>query len=777
MPDVFNNPSNDYVDPGLAPCAGTGSDTYFEFINNGAGVVSGADILSFIDLSGIKVSVTGWTNEKKTLQSGEVIYVPGLAKGLLNRTQVFNIPEEGYDEPTIDEGEPKYFMILYISIAYYNNFRYYNVNLEASSNYILNIDIDDAMNIALGNANINATVTYDPSSFTFTGGTAGYEFNISNTVLTISDVSTGNPFPEFMWGLELDPLEEDASLALPSSKYPNGAMLGYVLGAVYPATECTYDSWIYMNHVDSPFDVYIPEIVINEINNIETYQTISFDPSIVWPEIVSDVSVLVADVSVIDVSIADAVIQAWGDIDSSIDSSIGSNFIIDPSTEVTYSIILDSSASYSNFYDSSISGSYLESIFAITSNIYDSSILNSGIMSSNITESYINPSQLDSCDVSLSIIKESLIVNSNLYSVTISDSSIKNSFIGDSSGLISSSATNTYVENVIIEDASLTSFYAKDSSIQNSNITVGEFYNVFFDNGSLSQLLITGDASTTIISNSIISDSSIQNSIILDSSISNIEIKDSSISGGTISDSTITDSYMSNIDGSTLTVDNIEFTNATIYDSYVEYSVLNTIYIEDSSILTSYINIDSSIVNSDIENSWTNAINYFGTWTNDVSCTREYITGGKIHDSSINNTTLTDVSIYTSKIYDSSIVNCTLYNVELDASSGIENSRTIWINSDCSSSISWTEDTSSFYQKYTKVVNVGMNGCGDTLTLSGADYLDYINTHNGWFKVGPFASRISTQDTPESSIKNLIGGFYLFNPQTFPVQVEYMVIN
>ena len=166
-----------------------------------------------------------------------------------------------------------------------------------------------------------------------------------------------------------------------------------------------------------------------------------------------------------------------------------------------------------------------------------------------------------------------------------------------------------------------------------------------------------------------------------------------------------------------------------------------------------------------------------GLWTNDASSVREYIHGGIIHDTSLNNTMLTDVSIYTSSVFDSSIVNCTLYNVNLDENSTIENSRIVKINSNCDSSINWTEDTSLFYQKYNKTVNVGMNGCGDVTTMSGIEYLDYINNNDLWSKVGPFSSVITTPDPPESSIKNLIGGFYLFNPQLFPVQIEYMLIN
>ena len=59
--------------------------------------------------------------------------------------------------------------------------------------------------------------------------------------------------------------------------------------------------------------------------------------------------------------------------------------------------------------------------------------------------------------------------------------------------------------------------------------------------------------------------------------------------------------------------------------------------------------------------------------------------------------------------------------------------------------------------KYTKIINVGMNGSGDDTTLSGSDYLDYINSHNLWYKVGVFSSRITT----DSILGKIFKGIHL----------------
>ena len=345
--DVFNNPSNDYVNPGLAPCAGSADDAFFKFINDGAGIVSGANILAFLNLSNINVPVTTWSIQKKTLQSGEVTYVPGAAKGLMNRTQVFDIISEGY---VAGGADPKFFMMLDISVNYYNNFRFYNINLDASSNYSLNIGIDSAMNISLGNGGVGAGMTYDPSTFTFTGTNVGYDFNITNTVLTLIDASmnAASPFTAIIIdGVNVPQvytLEEDVTIALPATKYPNGAMLGYVLNTKYPTTECMYDSWIYMNHVESPYEVFIPEIIINYITDISTYQSIIFDLSLQWGPFIDNINVSVKDISCNDTSYGYDPIYGGPLYEKYIDSSI-LTYASYSFSRITNSIIIQSGIS------------------------------------------------------------------------------------------------------------------------------------------------------------------------------------------------------------------------------------------------------------------------------------------------------------------------------------------------------------------------------------------------------------------------------------------------
>lgn len=1003
--DVFNNPSNDYVNPGLAPCAGIpdGNSGEFKFIDGGAGVVVGSDIVQFIDLSGLSIDVTEWSGRKQTLQSGEVIYVPGPDKGLLNRKQIFEIPT--------NETDQKYYFIIDLSISYYNNFRHRNINLEASSNYSLNLDIDDALNVALSNKSIKAEAAYiDPSTLAFTGTQLGYDFDISNVVLTLIDASldSTSPFPAIIIDGERIPqtydLNEKTLLALPASKYPNGAMLGYVLKADYPSDECYRNWWLYMNHVHSPFDVYIAETITNFLYDIETYKTITFDSAIdasfLNAPLITDLSIGLPDITV-DVSVTS---ESFDPTDASIDVSTG--ITIDGSIvnwrNIFSSIITDSSITNSNIYDSSTSESYLSNNYFISGEIVDSSILDSGLIMVNIRDSYINPSILDSCDVSLSTATTTLFMDSNLYGVSISDSSIKGGFVGStepitfeistlglesyysfnntlagnpgnianygpsgtptyvtgkfnnaifmdtsthyvsldftpslidhdftvafwfkinddastfndgvlftsantgvfssmtdkielnmedgslgllltnnsaseqnwfdnyqdnewhlviltytdtstshsytlyvdnvetpifnsstaidvsvgthtdrfigngigagsvvqpgvydelrlydreltinerrgiladgSSLMYHSSLTNVSAEIVNIQYSTIDDLNMNDGSISSSSISNSGLYDVDLYDSSVSGSLITGDPSTTIINNSFISDSSLQYVIAFNSTFEGVSVKDSSISGTTIYNSRIDDSSLAFIDASGLIGQNVHIDAGVLYDSYLEDSVIYDTEVRDSSLLRVIFSVDSSIYNSVIEDTRVNYVEAIpGVWLTDPSTLRMEIFGGTIIDTSIFNTTIYDASIYTSNIDDCSLYRCTIYNTSIDTSSYIDSSSyTFRINSTCDCSVSWETDTSTFYNKYNKVVDVGMSGCGNTTTLSAADYLDYINSNDLWFKVGKFASRFTAPDIPESSQKNLIGGFYLFNPQTFPVNIEYMILN
>ena len=120
MSDVFNNPSNDYVNPGLSPCAGASDDSYFGIGDGTAEIVSGSDILAKLDLSDIKIPVSAYSTESKIISEGEVVYIPGLTKGLQKKVQGFYMPTLVSNDDTLNP----YFFTIDLSLHYYKNFKY-----------------------------------------------------------------------------------------------------------------------------------------------------------------------------------------------------------------------------------------------------------------------------------------------------------------------------------------------------------------------------------------------------------------------------------------------------------------------------------------------------------------------------------------------------------------------------------------------------------------------------------------------------------------------------
>ena len=376
--DVFNNPANNYVNPALTPCAGAGDDSYLEFLpNDQIGIVQGQNILASISFSDIKIPVSGYSTQKKILDPGEVTFVAGLTKGLNYRSQSFILPLF-----TANDLNP-YFMVVDLSIGFYKNFKHYSFNVEASANYANNVTIDQALDIALSNIQAKMTTTYDPSDLTFTGTQLGWDFNISNLVLTVIDASENilSPFPSPAYSEKLD---EDLTKMVLYAKYPNSAMQGVVLKATYPAVESPYNKWFQVNHVTDVVTIYEPIEVDNFIKAIQ--YLITFDPSIKFGPFIT---------SFVDASIG-------------LDVSDGSQ---------SYVLAVDSSFATYNLNDSSLYNSRIN----LSSNASTCVIENSWV-NKDLYFPYGDPS--NHVNIALSTINDS-----SIHNALINDSSIFKSFL------------------------------------------------------------------------------------------------------------------------------------------------------------------------------------------------------------------------------------------------------------------------------------------------------------------------------------------------------------
>ena len=69
--DLFNsNPINNYVDPGLSPCAGANSGSNLEVGNGNIQIVNGSNILALIDFSDLSIPVSAYSVQTQILSEG-----------------------------------------------------------------------------------------------------------------------------------------------------------------------------------------------------------------------------------------------------------------------------------------------------------------------------------------------------------------------------------------------------------------------------------------------------------------------------------------------------------------------------------------------------------------------------------------------------------------------------------------------------------------------------------------------------------------------------------
>lgn len=420
MSDVFGNVSNNYVYPSLSACPNIADDQILTWSKNGLTIIKGSQEIASVDFSDLAIPINSFNKQQKILQPGEVVFVQGLTKSLYNRTQGFTLPSLVSDDDDLNS----YYMRIDMSVNYYSSFVYTYKNIDISANYDENIAIDDALTIELSNKSINATSTYDPSILTFSGDAEGYDFNISNVVLTIIDSSmdADSPFQHDQNAATYE-LEEDPSYNINYAKYLNTGMQGVIIKGIFPdddQEEC--DNWIYINHVSDYINIYT-ETSINYNADVSTNLSITFNPTtFVEPSISFDPSVI--DTSLYNQSITDYLIQDCSidlcDVSTSKsysslftnclihDSSFANNNLINNDTSVWNSIFTDTwmnayrllvytDPSGNKTYEFTIDDVSLESLKNV--NIYESTIWDSSINKANINDCSIYNSYLKDCSI------------------------------------------------------------------------------------------------------------------------------------------------------------------------------------------------------------------------------------------------------------------------------------------------------------------------------------------------------------------------------------------
>lgn len=573
--DLFYANQNGSVS-NVSLCSGNDSSMYLEFLpNDQIGIVQGANTLAALGFSDIAIPVTAYSMQTKVIGAQEVVFIPGLVKGLTTEIQEFPYDVQYTTPSSID----KYFMKLDISVNYYSNFRYISTAVCASANYDSGINVTNAMNIALTAKNLSIAMSDDASAFIFTGSTNGYYFDITNVILTLIDASTDSdsPYPALIIDDVAVPitytLTEDTSAYISPMAYPNTAFKGIVLKALYPTSnsDVTLD-WLYFNHIKTPFTYF-------EAVNVSSYVD---DASVTLQMIYTDVS--------IGCGIARPILTGMVDVSSyASDVSVGtgdpSNYISDTSvnnqTLNAYGLnnvaVADSSLIGNNIIDSSIYTSYIFDSSLTTSVI--NGVLAEQLLANDISIAYSN---IFLSDISLNTITHSILSDSSIYSGVISDSSFGDSLIVDSS------ITDSYLYNTIINNGDIynceisRAVLNNDCSISSDSILLNSWINVYLlqVDASTIEYVTEGDLYTDasyarcyIDGNMNIWDCSINNAYIKDSSLYNCYVEDSSLINCTIYNTKYVDTYTSNvrdvkIDASIFTDVSIVYDTSTFYLKY-----------------------------------------------------------------------------------------------------------------------------------------------------------------------------------------------------------------
>lgn len=420
MTDVFANTSNNYVYPNVSKCPNIADDQILTWTKNGLTIIKGSEEIANIDFTDLAIPINSFNKQQKILQQGEVTFIQGLTNGLCKRQQSFIIPELVSDNVDLNG----YFMQIDMSINYISNFSTINNNIDISSNYNENLNIEDALNIKFDNLSIKLYATYITESITFLGTQDGYDFTISNVKLTLIDssIDLNSPFPNNQ-NAPYYILNEDTSSNINAYKYPNTAMQGIVIKTLFPDTNTVEaDNWIYINHVTDYVKQYNTKD-IDEIADISTGLNIQFGTTFIEPSISFDVSTL--------------------------DVSIYSQIINNQTAQ-------DSYYQDCSIYDSKFYLTTFNNTFILDSSIANNSLINNGSIINNslLTNAWVNGLRI--------LVYQDPCTGNKLYDYTIDDDSLN-----------------------ALNDVSINTSIIWDSSINNANITDTSIYNSFIKNSYL----------------------------------------------------------------------------------------------------------------------------------------------------------------------------------------------------------------------------------------------------------------------------------------------------
>ena len=332
----YNNPTKSYLYTQMT-CNGSSADEISFDIVNGKGVISNNENdLASIDLSDVHVGLTQYTNDMKTIDPHQIIYIKGIDKGMSYTTKVY-----GKISDYILENENwmyEYAVVLYIKYLNSNGIKVVRGIVGCGSKET-DTTLIESLQDAFDAYKIPITVSHEDGYIKFSSTTLGYDFwmsfielwyitnskdtpDLADALNNIEQdnvhgfgydnnwmkmkfngehpISNGNAYESFLSETDYRNLYdylisnsglsdvhvsriflfEDLSQYVSAYKYRNGAMKGCIIKATYPVfnAENIKDTMhsLKLVHLTDRIADYIPS-VNNEFGGVPIYTRVIRD--------------------------------------------------------------------------------------------------------------------------------------------------------------------------------------------------------------------------------------------------------------------------------------------------------------------------------------------------------------------------------------------------------------------------------------------------------------------------------------------------------------------
>lgn len=190
----FNNPTKSYVYTDMK-CNGPSADEISFNISDSNGVISdNENMLSSIDLSGLHVGLTQYTNDMKTIAPYGIVYVKGIDQGESYTTKAYGLLK---GNSFFENWEYKTTLIFHIK--YVNELGMKMLRcIVGSGSELEDLTFIDATQEILDEAKIPVNVSYKDGYIYLTGTTVGFDFWVSHCELIhyTGDGDIKNEMPE-----------------------------------------------------------------------------------------------------------------------------------------------------------------------------------------------------------------------------------------------------------------------------------------------------------------------------------------------------------------------------------------------------------------------------------------------------------------------------------------------------------------------------------------------------------------------------------------------------